>query len=245
MEKVLFLLDIDQAPEALHGFICDQLLPVLKPTGAAHIHFALADHSMQPAADKTMFQPGEDFNVFLTFWLPTALKLDSWMAEQAERDFATFIHQHANNVRSFAVTESTVLDVHKQLDAASGANGDVVCLPGWQQVVTLVIPPHISREQWLETWLYSHADIACQVQSTFGYIHNIIQRATGDTVRAIDAIVTENFPDSAMTSFEAFYDAEGDPEKLQDHIGQMMKSCERFIDNSKINVVPMRAYSVL
>ena len=57
------------------------------------------------------------------------------VAEQAERDFADVVQQHANNVRSFVVTESTVLDVYQQLDAADSAAGDVVCLPGWQQVV--------------------------------------------------------------------------------------------------------------
>lgn len=245
MEKVVYLLQVDRQPGALLDFVEQKLLPPLYDLSASDIHFALADDSMLAAADKTLQQAGAEFNVYLTFWLPTALWLDSWMTNAAAKAFAKVLEQQAATVRCYAVTESTVLDVKDQLLARSGG---VTCLPGWQQVVTLRIPESISRPQWLDTWLYSHSDIACQTQSTFGYIHNIVQRPLRDTVSVaatVDAIVTENFPDAAMTDPEAFYNAEGDPDKLKQHFAEMMQSCERFIDNSAISVVPMRAYTVL
>lgn len=243
MEKVIYLLAVDQAAEALLGFVESSILPALTATQAQDIHFALADDTVLPAADKSFQQAGAEFNAYLSFSLPTALQLDSWMAGEAEQAFLTALGQSASNIRAYTVTESTVMDVKDQL--ASAQQPGITRLPGWQQVVTLQIPESMPRQDWLDTWLYSHSDIACKTQATFGYIHNIVQRPLKDTVRSIDAVVTENFPDEAMTSAEAFYDAVGDPAKQQLHFQQMMQSCERFIDNTAISVVPMRAYALL
>ena len=194
--------------------------------------------------------------MYLTFWLATALRLDSWLCGDAERRFTELLQGNGDkvairNFRSYVVTESMVMDATSEMPAMDAwrkptpeAEPKVERLPGWQQIVPLKIPSTISRQQWLDIWLYSHADIACETQSTFGYIHNIVQRTTMGVDSDIDAIVTENFPDAAMSDDAAFYDAVGDAEKLAANQHAMMESCERFIDNSDIAVVPMSAYRV-
>ena len=239
MEKVVYLINSTVPAGQRYDLVVDTLLPILRRVGATHIHFAVVDESVAPADDKRVVDEQTQFNIFLSFWVSTAIRLDGWMADDDIRALSEAVLAIDPGLRRYAVTESTVLDVNEQLEA--GASG-VVQLPGWQQVVLLKIPDSLSREQWFDTWLYSHADIACEVQSTFGYIHNIVQRALPGTERTIDAMVSENFPEAAKTDLEVFYDAVGDSEKLKQNIQAMINSCERFIDNTDITVVPMTAY---
>ncbi len=239
MEKLVYLLNSKAPAAARYDEVVEVLLPPLQKAGAQHIHFAVVDEAIAPADDKRMVRPETDFNIYLTFWMPTAIALDGWMAGDAMQALANIVTDIDPQHRRYAVTESTVLDVNQQLE---GEPSGIVQLPGWQQVVLLKIPPTLSREQWFETWLYSHADIACEVQSTFGYIHNIVQRCLPGTERTIDAMVSENFPEGAKTDPAVFYDAVGDSALLKRNIQAMIDSCERFIDNSEITVVPMTAY---
>lgn len=240
MEKIVCLLQVDKPANELLPWIEKSLLPVLTKTAANHIHFAITDEVVSPALPRRWVNESNEFNVYLTFWLPTALQLDSWLAADPENQFTQLLQSSGRNLRHYVVTESTVMDATSDLMGKE----KIERLPGWQQVVPLKIPTTITREQWLATWLYSHADIACETQSTFGYIHNIVQRTTLATERNVDAIVTENFPEAAMEDDAVFYDAVNDTARLANNQKAMMESCDRFIDNSDIAVVPMSAYRV-
>ncbi|MNF11532.1 hypothetical protein D3C80_2127680 [compost metagenome] len=52
----------------------------------------------------------------------------------------------------------------------------------------------------------------------------------------------EAFPPAAMTDPMAFFDAVGDQEKFQKNLGDMMESCNRFIDFDRIDVLPTSQY---
>ncbi len=247
MEKIVCLLNVKQPPERLLEFVRTEVLPPLKKIKANSIHFSISDTIIEPAKSKLVVNESTQFNVYLTFTLSTALEFDSWKAGAEAKAFESVLDQSCSSVRRYTVTESTVIDVMDTTDETASAkgSGDVVRLPGWQQVVSITIPDFLTREQWLEIWLHSHSDIACVTQDTFGYIQNIVQRPLKGTTKDIDAIVSENFTELAMTSDEAFYDSMGDPDKLKKHQTAMMESCARFIDMSQITVVPMSAYACL
>ena len=49
-------------------------------------------------------------------------------------------------------------------------------------------------------------------------------------------------PSEAMDDPAAFFDAVGDPAKLQANLATMMDSCGRFIDFTRIDIIPTSQY---
>lgn len=113
---------------------------------------------------------------------------------------------------------------------------------GMCHVVFMSPPETMAYDDWLAVWKDSHTQVAIDTQSTFGYRQNVVvRRLTGDTPPC-HAIVEENFPPEAMTDDHAFYATGGDPAVLEKHMNAMMQSCARFIDFTKIDVIPMSEY---
>ena len=71
-----------------------------------------------------------------------------------------------------------------------------------------------------------------------------VVRVLGEETRPFDAIVEENFPPAAMDSDHAFYNTGGDENLLQQRMTAMLGSCARFIDFTKIDVIPMSEYLI-
>ena len=120
---------------------------------------------------------------------------------------------------------------------------------GMCQIAFLQQPQRLSRKEWLDIWLNSHADIAIEIQSTFCYRQNIVvvpEEPEGIELSwpIVDAIVEENFPDTAMSNRAAFFDSADDEERYKKHELQMVESCSRFIDFDKFDCVPMSEYII-
>jgi len=93
----------------------------------------------------------------------------------------------------------------------------------------------LSELEFDRRWLGLHTAVAIETQATTHYRqHRVMQTIKGE---ALDAIVEEQFPAAAANSLEVFFDAVGNPEKLQQHISSMQQSCARFIDMQTINVI--------
>ena len=112
---------------------------------------------------------------------------------------------------------------------------------GMNQVVFLQCPPRLSEAEWLHRWQEEHTQVAIDTQATFGYRQNVIVRPLCLEASPVSAVVEENFPPEAMVSDHAFYGADDDP-TLAANMDAMIKSCARFIDFDKIDVIPMSEY---
>lgn len=75
-------------------------------------------------------------------------------------------------------------------------------------------------------------------------MQNLVVRPLTFGAPPYDAIVEEDFPEAAMTSVHAFYDAVGDDAKLKRNVDAMMQSCARFIDGGTVDVVVTSQYLV-
>lgn len=239
MEKVTYLIEHELSEDKFYDFCVNDLLPPLQTLNANNVCFAICDDAVEAAKEKRYLTTAPSYNIFLTFFLPTALQLDGDLAGDAAIEFANVL-SHSIRCDRYVVTESMVLDPSKN----SSETTKIKRLSGWMQLALLTQPEKLSREAWLETWLYSHTKIAVETQSTFGYTQNLVQRSLPDTQLAIDGVVTEHFPNEAMTSLDVFYDADNNEAKRQQKEQAMMESCARFIDFSSINVIPMSAYVV-
>lgn len=113
---------------------------------------------------------------------------------------------------------------------------------GFAQVVFLAKPDWLSDEAWLHQWHSGHTPIAIDTQSTFRYVQNVVIKALTFAAPQIDAVIEECFPQEALTSMHAFYDAEGDDQKLQKNAQLMAESCQKFIDMSRIDCMATSEY---
>ena len=121
---------------------------------------------------------------------------------------------------------------------ADGARVEGMC-----QVACFCKPSELDHDAWLATWQGSHTATAIETQSTFAYRQNLVVRRLTEDTPPCHAIVEENFPAAAMTSDEAFYEAEGDPDKYQANLKAMIDSVMRFIDFESMERLPFSEYN--
>jgi len=145
------------------------------------------------------------------------------------------LESYTRRIEGYLVSESEVMVPPGKVGARTEGTVQVCCLKKLDK---------LSQEDFLAVWRDSHGPIACGIQSTFGYRQNLVIRKLTDAAENHSAIVEEHFPADAMDSPHVFFDAVGDDAKLQKHVEEMTTSCDRFIDNDRINVVHMSEYTV-
>jgi hypothetical protein len=229
VEKLIYLLwkpeiitDIDW-----HKQLSRKLVPDLRAVGASKFRLNLPDADVAAAEPMRMTNQAPLPDALLSFWMTS-----STQRYPAEKILAA----SAARIAGYSVCESEPLPniLHP---VAEGSRGF-----GMNHVVFLQIPPRLSREVWLETWLESHTAIAIDTQQNFGYRQNIVIRRLTDDAPLCDAIVEENFPPEAISDQNAFY-RQGTPEQLAENQKRMFQSCVRFIDFDKMGRLPTSEYN--
>ena len=157
---------------------------------------------------------------FVSFWLNS-----SYLRAKAE----AVVREAAPRLAGYAVLESTILP------NTTPANG--VREEGFLQVCGFAALPHLSRAQLWESWLGQHTAVAVETQRTTFYNQNIVVRPLTDNAPAWDAIVEERFPAAALNNRETYFDAVGNPTRLQANIDRMADSCARFIDFTQLTLM--------
>lgn len=171
-------------------------------------------------------------DAFVSLWLPTAHAdtrdpIDTLVRESAGGDARLALH---------LVAESCPLP-NTRFPTAPGER-----TPGFAQMALLRRPADLPAAEFLATWLDDHTDVAIATQDTFVYVQDVVVRTLVGHGEPIDGIVEECFPAAAMTDIQAFFDAVGDDGRLADHTSRMIASTSRFLDLSRIDVIPTSRY---
>ena len=145
---------------------------------------------------------------------------------------------HAEKLFSFIVSESKIIEV----DESKNLNKRT---EGFSQIVFLEKPDNVDRFDWFDHWTHHHTKIAIETQSNFIYVQNSVVRKLQTQAPNFIAIVEECFPSQAMSDQEEFYAARGDATLMKKNLEIMMDSCSKFIDFSKIEVIPTSRYLVI
>ena len=226
MEKVIILL------HRSHGLdqddFRDRLLDMAESLidgGATRLRICADDHAVGAAAPFRIIESEPVFNAMVSFWLNSTRDVEPYLERLNQKDAGCY---------AYLVTESEPLVY--EMTAGKRTSG-------MNQVVTLKTPKRLSYQDWLGLWLDQHTQLAIDIQSTFGYRQNVVVRHIKDGQPDYAGIVEENFPASAMSSREAFYDAEGDEPLYLQREQQMMESTMRFVDFDEINCIPMSEYN--
>ncbi len=231
MEKIMYPLwkksaqsDVDFRKQLL-GPMTDRLAAA----GVCKIRISVVDEDVEVAAPYRIEASKPAINGLLSLWVNSAN-----YRQPLEHIVADFVERY----EGYLVTESEPIpNITHQVPEGQRT-------PGMNQVVFLKKPPRLSYEQWLDIWHNSHAQIAIDIQSTFGYRQNVIVRQLTYTAPDYDAIVEENFPEAAMSDRAAFYDAQADQALYKEREQAMLESCERFVDFDKIDCIPTSEYEV-
>ena len=145
---------------------------------------------------------------------------------------------HAEKLFSFIVSESKIIEV----DESKNLNKRT---EGFSQIVFLEKPDNVDKFDWFDHWTHHHTKIAIETQSNFIYVQNSVVRKLQKQAPNFIAIVEECFPSQAMSDQEEFYAARGDATLMKKNLEIMMDSCSKFIDFSKIEVIPTSRYLVI
>lgn len=231
MEKIIIPLwkkdtdDIGNFRAALLGPVAEQLGALPSVHG---LTVCVVDEEVAPASGYRMINIiDQAYDAALLLWTDAATLLPAYQA---------IFQAHCSRHFAYLVTEADQLPV--------GGTPDGTRSDGMNEIVFLQKPDRLTRTEWLEIWQGSHTQIAIDTQCTYGYRQNIVARALTADSPEIDAIVEENFPDKALYSRAAFYDAEDDEALYQQREQAMFESCARFIDFDRIDCIPTSEYRI-
>jgi hypothetical protein len=231
MEKMIYAIWKHESESALEFKIklLEDVSEALLKLGVHKLLVSIVDEDVAKAGPLRMIVSRPPAQGIVSLWVDSAN--DRGPIEEV-------IEEAVSRTEGYLVTESMPIVNNKH------AVSDGERVPGMNSVVFLKKPPRLNYECWLETWLGSHTKIAIDTQSTFGYKQNVIVRPLTYAAPPYDAIVEENFPEAAMTSNQAFYDATGDEEKCRKNEQAMIESCVRFIDFDKLDRIIMSEYII-
>jgi hypothetical protein len=224
MEKLFYAL---WQPAADTAAWCARLLTLpdaLAAAGAERVRIGVPDVPIpepDPYAEMRRTAPAG----FVSFWLNSAYRRGA--AEAAVRAVAP-------KLAGYVVAESTILPANV---AACGVRED-----GFLQVCGFAALPGLSRADLWDFWLGRHTEVAVGTQSTTFYNQNVTVRPLTQGAPAWDAIVEERFPAEALLNREVYFDAVGNPARLEANMAAMAESCGRFIDFSTITLMNCGEY---
>ena len=210
------------------GLLQDFRDRVLALPSVLALKVCIVDEHVAAAAPYRMVNLFESaFDGVVMIWVDAATDLGG--LEAVFRDYFSSYH-------GYLVTES------EQIPPSNAPITPGEKTTGMNEIVFLRKPERLDYSDWLSIWQDSHTAIAIDTQSTFGYRQNVVIRGLTAGAPSIDAIIEENFPDKAIFSRAAFYDAEHDQALYQSREQTMIESCARFIDFDKLDCIPTSEY---
>lgn len=112
--------------------------------------------------------------------------------------------------------------------------------PGVLTVALLQQPPEQTFDEWITRWHTRISPITEAIQPRTRYVRNAVFRALTDGAPPVRGIVEEAWPSlDHVTDPMLFYRADGDPERMNAHVTQMIEEINAFIDLDTFRSVTM------
>jgi hypothetical protein len=112
--------------------------------------------------------------------------------------------------------------------------------PGVLTVALLRQHPDLSFEEWMTRWHTRISPITESIQPRTRYVRNAVFRPLTEDAPAVQGIVEEAWPSlEHVTDPMLFYCADGEPDRMEAHVTQMIEEITAFTDLSTLRSVTM------
>ncbi len=229
MEKVIAALWAGEDRQHFNARLLAELPDALRREGATRIRLNIRDSAVEPGSALIQQWQTPQQDAVVQFWLPSAnarfrQAIDGTLAHLCTR-FAAWL-----------AVESTIIP-NETFPPRAGER-----CAGWSQASFITFRPDLDRHEAISFWHSHHTRVAIETQANFEYVQNLLVLPLTENTPAYDAFVEECFPAEALTDSGVFFDAAGNAEKLKANVDAMMKSCERFIEFGRIDIIPTSQY---
>ncbi len=154
--------------------------------------------------------------------------------------FERVLEGAATRLAGYSVVESLYCDYGGNQWSAPRDWPDGERSPGVLTVGLLEQHPEQSFDEWITRWHTRISPVTEAIQPRCRYVRNAVFRAVTDGAPPIRGIVEEAWPSlEHVTDPMLFYCADGDPERLQAHVAQMIEEISAFIDLATFRSVTM------
>jgi hypothetical protein len=146
----------------------------------------------------------------------------------------------ARRLAGYEVVESLYRDYGGNQWSAPRQWADGERSPGVLTVALLQQHPAQTFDEWMTRWHTRISPITEAIQPRCRYVRNAVFRAVTDDAPPVRGIVEEAWPSlEHVTDPMLFYCADGDPERMNDHVTQMIEEINAFVDLSTLRSVTM------
>ncbi len=229
MEKLVYVVWRREAsePAGFRAAICGEVAKGLTQAGARRIGASLVDDAVQEKLPQRLTRLDPPPDGIVSFWLDNS---DDRAPCEATLQAAT------TRLAGYLVVESVPL-VNTTRTAPIGER-----TPGINMVALLERPERLGWDEWIRIWHENHKTVALETQCTFRYVRNVVVRRLTEGAPAWAGIVEEGFPSEAVGDPMVWYDAGGDPARLNANVERMVESCKAFLDLDRVESHPTSEY---
>jgi hypothetical protein len=225
LEKLVYLIhqSADIPGPDLRGALIEKAAPALREAGAMQISVSLDDEDVAQGSGVQIRKSDPPIRACVGFWLHNAddrAPCEDALAREAER------------LAGYLVVESRPL-LHSPPIAERA--------PGANLVTCIKRGPGVSEADFIHRWHDEHKGVANAIQSTFGYVRNVVVRKLTADAADWDGIVEESFPIEALTDPLVWYDCDSAQEHAR-RVKQMVESVKAFLDLASLESTPMSEY---
>ncbi len=154
--------------------------------------------------------------------------------------FENVLAATAERLAGYEVVESLYRDYGGNQWSAPRSWPDGERSPGVLTVALLQQHPAQTFDEWMTRWHTRISPITESIQPRCRYVRNAVFRAITDAAPPVRGIVEEAWPSlEHVTDPMLFYCADGDPERMNAHVSQMIEEIDAFVDLSTLRSVTM------
>jgi hypothetical protein len=233
VEKLMYLVWLE--PASTRAEVADVLLGPLGERLLALDPLRLSIDVRDPASDIPAPVPTPEGEIplhgLVSLWVDTI---------ERRAPFEEVLDDVSTQVAGYSVVESLYCDYGGNRWSSPRDWPDGERSPGVLTVGLLRQHPEQTFDEWVTRWHTRISPITEAIQPRCRYVRNAVFRAVTDEAPPIRGIVEEAWPSlEHVTDPMLFYCADGDPERLQAHVSQMVEEISGFIDLATFRSVTM------
>jgi len=216
------------APEAVRATMLDGVGPRLLALDPLALQMDLDDDGAQVPPPLPLPEGEPPVRAVVSIWLPRYD--DRGPYEEA-------LAAVADRIAGYLVTESMYTDWGGNQWSGPRSWPDGERSPGVLTVTCMQQTPRMTEDEWFDFWHTKQSPMSEAIQPRARYVRNSVARAITPGAPPYRGIVEEAWPTVAdLTDPMRFYCAEGDEQRLQEHLKTMLDHVTAFLDFDTMRV---------